>query len=108
MERIMSKEEVIAAGDSVGSGMDHSDGCTGSPLAIGAANTTYKEESKAEYKLESNKGNRSRRRAERSEEESRARRRAEWSGAQRRAEQSEEESKAERGGEQSGARERPE
>ena len=42
MERSVSKEEVIAAGDSVGSGMDHSDGCTGSPSAIGAANTTYK------------------------------------------------------------------
>ena len=37
----MSKDEVIAAGDSFGSGMDHSDGCTGSPSAIGAANTTY-------------------------------------------------------------------
>ena len=41
IERIVSKDEVIAAGDSVGGGMDHSDGCTGLPLALGAANTTY-------------------------------------------------------------------
>ena len=41
IELIMSKEEGIAAGDSVGGGMDHSDGCTGSPSAPRVANTTY-------------------------------------------------------------------
>ena len=95
MERSVSKEEVIAAGDSVGSGMDHSDGCTGSPSAIGAANTTYKEESKAEYKLESNKENGSRRRAEQSKEESRAERGGEQSKEESRVERSTEESRAE-------------